>query len=222
MIRGKADELKHWIQNDTFWDRVQATVDFFVPLVWLLREFDGNSPQSGWLYWSLRRGIQELEDSMRACPLVIDILADKMQQVYMKRRKDLTTDFMLAAAYLNPHQFFNEDEDVAGNAELSKGFNEYIVRYAKHKIEVGPNHEHDVDAYVRNICKEAFHAQSKYANTSVTRAADQDARDDMDLEIGGIAMALIIVHYDSWLNNYSPRECVHHPANEIGVRMDLY
>ena len=33
MSRAKADELKHWIQNDRFWDQVKATMDFFIPLV---------------------------------------------------------------------------------------------------------------------------------------------------------------------------------------------
>lgn len=81
---------------------MKATVNFFIPLVKMLREFDGNSPQSAWLYWSLKNGIDELNASMEECPLVTEYLKPKILKVYMDRRKSLTPDFMLAAAYLNP------------------------------------------------------------------------------------------------------------------------
>ncbi len=77
----------------------------------------------------------------------------------MDRRKSLTTDFMLAATYINPHKFFDEDEDVDGNAELSKGFNEYIGRYAEHKVKEGINHDLEVIALISTIQEQACHAQ---------------------------------------------------------------
>ena len=119
MTRTKANELKEWIQKDEFWIEVKAIVEFFIPLVRMLREFDGNSPQSGWLYWSLRRGFDDLKTNMQKCFLITSNIALKMQSVYTKRQTSLLTDFMLAATYLNPIMFFNEEEEVAGNSELA-------------------------------------------------------------------------------------------------------
>ncbi len=58
---------------------------------------------------------------------------------------------MLAAAYVNPKMFFNEDVDMAGNSDLSRGFMSYIARYAEHKVGPGPNHAQEVQALICNI-----------------------------------------------------------------------
>jgi hypothetical protein len=179
MTRTKADELKEWIQKDSFWDEVKATVEFFIPLVRMLREFDGNSPQSSWLYWTLSRGFVDLQKSMQNCFLVTQDIATKMEKMYTTRQKSLTTDFMLAAAYLNPLMFFNEDLDVAGNSELSRGFKSYIARYAEYKITAGPNHDHEVQALIRKIQMQSLEAQQKLPTSSVSPIATQSAINDM-------------------------------------------
>ena len=66
---------------------------------------------------------------------------------------------MLAAAYMNPHMFFDEEEDVAGNAELCQGFNKYIGRYAEHVVGIGPNHDRDVDALISLLQYQATDAK---------------------------------------------------------------
>ncbi|CAM6112533.1 unnamed protein product [Calypogeia fissa] len=177
MTRGKADELKRWIQQDTFWVEVKVTITFFTPLVMLLREFDGDSPQSAWLYWSLKRGKTNLQASMEECPLVTEFLKPRILKVYTDRRKSLITDFMLAAAYINPHIFFDEDQDVAGDAELSQGFNEYVTRYAEHKVKEGIDHDRDVTALISTIQKQAFDAHQKLPFTSVSIRGAQSNMD---------------------------------------------
>ncbi|CAM6127165.1 unnamed protein product [Calypogeia fissa] len=84
---------------------------------------------------------------------------------------------MLVAAYINPHMFFDEDQDVVGDAELSRGFNEYVTRYAEHKAKEGIDHDRDVIALILSIQKQAFDAQQKLPFTSV---AIRGAQSNMD------------------------------------------
>lgn len=179
MTRDKALELKVAIQNDAFWAQVKAAVNFFIPLVKMLREFDGSSPQSPWLYWSLKNGYSKLEASMEKCPLVTEYLKPCIRKVYMDRKKSLTTDFMLAAAYLNPRMFFDEDVDVAGDQELHRGFRSYLARYAKHKVKQEINHDREVEALISDIQRQALEAQQKLPNTSVTCSGAQTNIDNL-------------------------------------------
>ena len=179
MTKTRADELKDWIQKDPFWDQVKATVDFFIPLVKMLREFDGTSPQSSWLYWTLKRGFYDLQKNCRDCPLITREIASKMEGLYKSRQESLTTDFMLAAAYVNPTMFFNEDVDVAGNAELNRGYMTYIARYAEQEVKQGPNHAHEVQLLVRKINMQSLEAQQKRPRSSVSLSIAQSAIMDM-------------------------------------------
>lgn len=85
MMRGKAKELKLWIQKNTFWVKVKATVNFFSPLVKILPKFDCDSPQQGWLYWSLKRGVIELSAKMEDCVLVWRVLLVKFSRLKLRK-----------------------------------------------------------------------------------------------------------------------------------------
>src|SRR5450759_4847020 len=103
----------------------------------------------------------------------------KIRKMYLVRQNSLTTNFMLAAAYLNLLMFFNKEEDVAGNPKLSKGFKAYIVRYVEHRIAAGPNHDKGVLALILKIQMESLEAQKKLPVSSVGSREAQLARVNM-------------------------------------------
>ena len=145
-----------------------------------------------------------------------------MRHVYMSRMDSLTSDFMLDAAYLNPQTFFDEDEDMAGNAELSHGFNKYIARYAKHIIPIGPNHDRDVETLIRCINKQAFDAQRKLVGSSVAMFGAQEAIEDMAPAEWWHMYGTDFSQLRTIANFFCLKRCVRHHANEIGARTDLY
>ncbi|XP_031490026.1 uncharacterized protein LOC116257430 [Nymphaea colorata] len=114
--KNDAKELTRLIQNEDFWRKAKEIIRFVEPLVRVLKMVDGEGATMGYLYEALDRAKEAIKS---ACNNMREKYMPYWSIIDKRWNRNLNSPIYAAAAYLNPHLFWNNK--VRMNDEVRKG-----------------------------------------------------------------------------------------------------